>query len=270
MINVLSNFHTHTTFCDGKNTPEEVVLAAIEKGFGAIGFSGHGPSATGSGWCLRDSEGYVAEITRLKEKYRDRIWIYLGIEEEMISPIDRNQFEYIIGSSHYCCANGVYYSIDGSPEKFQKCLSAFGGDAMAMAEQYYESFVAYICQRKPDIVGHFDLITKFDEMGDPLFLGNPVYEKMAGKYLSEAVKSECIFEVNTGAISRGYRTAPYPSEPLLHLLKKEDAKLILSSDSHQADTLDCFFKESKEFLYDIGFRKLYTLCDGEFISYPIR
>ena len=28
---MLSNYHTHTTFCDGKNTAEEVVLSAIEK-----------------------------------------------------------------------------------------------------------------------------------------------------------------------------------------------------------------------------------------------
>jgi len=27
------NFHTHSTFCDGKNTPEENVISAIKKGF---------------------------------------------------------------------------------------------------------------------------------------------------------------------------------------------------------------------------------------------
>ena len=35
------NLHTHSTFCDGKNTPEEMVRAAIAKGFDAIGFSSH-------------------------------------------------------------------------------------------------------------------------------------------------------------------------------------------------------------------------------------
>lgn len=270
MINVLSNFHTHTTFCDGKNTPEEVVLAAIEKGFGAIGFSGHAATASGSCWCMSDTEGYIAQIARLKEKYRDRIQIYLGVEEDMVGPVDRGRFEYIIGSAHYCVLDGVYYSIDGSPERFEKCLAAFDGDALALAEHYYESFVAYIRKRKPDIIGHFDLITKFDELGEPLFLGNPDYEKLAGKYLLEAVKSECIFEVNTGAISRGYRTSAYPSEQLLHLLQKQDAKLILSSDSHQIETLDTAFAQTKQFLRDIGFTQLYTLYDGEFRAYSIR
>ena len=30
---ITTNFHTHTVFCDGKSTPEEMVLAAIEKNF---------------------------------------------------------------------------------------------------------------------------------------------------------------------------------------------------------------------------------------------
>ena len=40
-MNTLQNLHQHSIFCDGKNTPEEVVQEAIAKGFGAIGFSSH-------------------------------------------------------------------------------------------------------------------------------------------------------------------------------------------------------------------------------------
>ena len=38
---ILSNAHTHTTFCDGKNTAEEMVQAALDNGFVSLGFSGH-------------------------------------------------------------------------------------------------------------------------------------------------------------------------------------------------------------------------------------
>ena len=62
---MLTNFHTHTVFCDGKNTPEEMVLSAIEKGFTALGFSGHGLTSFDPGYCLRDTAGYRAEILRL-------------------------------------------------------------------------------------------------------------------------------------------------------------------------------------------------------------
>ena len=35
------NLHIHTKYCDGKDTPEEMVIAACEKGFQSIGFSMH-------------------------------------------------------------------------------------------------------------------------------------------------------------------------------------------------------------------------------------
>ena len=36
-----SNYHTHTTYCDGADSPEELVLEAIRLGCPEIGFSGH-------------------------------------------------------------------------------------------------------------------------------------------------------------------------------------------------------------------------------------
>ena len=59
-----------------------------------------------------------------------------------------------------------------------------------------------------------------------------------------------MFEVNTGAITRGMRKTPYPSEHLLHALKKQDVKLTLSSDSHSVNTLDGVFEETADYLYD--------------------
>ena len=266
---MLANFHTHTTFCDGKNTPEEVVVAAINKGFDTIGFSGHGYTAFDLRYCMKDTDGYVSEINRLKEKYFNDIKIYLGVEEDAFHPVDRSKFDYIIGSSHYFCLNNEYLPIDSSYDYFKKCLNAFDYDVIRMAQTYYNAFCGYIRERKPDIIGHFDLITKYDELDQSLFLENAEYNKVAEKYIAEAVKSDCIFEINTGAISRELRTKPYPYENLLHTLRKMDAKILLSADSHAIDTLDFAFEETKKSLYDIGFRYLYTLTDGGFERYGI-
>ena len=218
---ILSNFHTHSTFCDGKNTPEEIVRFAIDNHFTSLGFSSHGYTSFDLRYCMQNTEGYIAEIQRLKEKYRDKIEIYLGVEEDAYMPVARENFDYIIGSCHYYCVDGQYYSIDGSPAHFQQCLDLFQYDAVAMANAYYPVFCEYILKRKPDIIGHFDLITKFDEIGEKsLFLQNAKYHEIAEKYVRIAAQSQCLFEVNTGAISRGYRTKPYPNENLLHILKK--------------------------------------------------
>lgn len=266
----LSNLHTHSTFCDGKNTPEEIVLAAIDKGFSSIGFSGHGYTPYDLRYCMKDTEGYISEIERLKVKYADKITLLLGIEEDAFAPVDRARFDYIIGSSHYYLVGGKYYPIDSSYDHFKKCLEIFEYDAVRMAEVYYGSFYDYLKARKPDIVGHYDLITKFDELDESLFLKNAKYREIAEDYALKIADLGCMFEVNTGAITRGMRTTPYPSEHLLHALKKQDVRLILSSDSHTVETLDGAFEETADYLYDIGFRHIYIPSAAGFRPYSLK
>ena len=264
MKKLLYNLHTHSTFCDGKNTPEEIVLAAIDKEFSIIGFSGHGYTPYDLRYCTKDTEGYIAEINRLKAKYEGKIKILLGVEEDAFAPVTNKKLDYIIGSSHYYCVDGKYLPIDSSYDYFKACLEAFDYNAVRMAEVYYGCFYDYLMKSRPDIIGHFDLITKFDEMGESMFLENPEYREIVEKYVSYVADLGLIFEVNTGAITRGYRKTPYPSEHLLHLLKKKDAKLIITSDSHSIDTLDGVFDETADYLYDLGFRYVYAPTGGGF------
>jgi len=261
---MIGNYHTHTSFCDGKNTPEEMVLFAIEKGFSAIGFSGHGYTPFDLRYCMKDTTGYIKEITRLKNKYHNKIEIYCGVEEDAYSYVNRGSFDYIIGSSHYFHLNDKYYPIDSNYDYFKKCLEAFDYDVEKLAETYYSSFVSYIIERKPDIIGHFDVITKFDEIDEQRFLNNRKYLSIAEKYIKMAAKADVLFEINTGAISRGIRKTPYFGEHLLYLLKEMKCKLILSSDSHSVETLDFYFKETEQLLRDIGFEYVYTLNQGIF------
>ncbi len=268
--NILSNFHTHSTFCDGNNTPEEIVLKAIENGFASIGFSGHGYTPYGLDYCMQDTAGYISEINFLKGKYKNDIQIYLGTEEDATYLVDRRPLDYLIGSYHCVYANGEYLSIDANYDGFKKCLEAFNYDSKALAENYYTTFCSYIKSRKPDIIGHFDLITKFDEMNIPEYFRSAEYDALAEKYLIEAAKSGCIFEVNTGTLSRGVRSSVYPRENLLRLLQKSDHPIILSSDSHSIDTLDFAFDETKQYLWEIGFRHAFTLFNGNFVKYDLK
>ena len=263
---MLTNFHTHTNLCDGDNTPEEMVKSAINNGFLSLGFSGHAYTDFDLSYCMKDTDAYIKEINRLKEKYKNKIQIYLGLEEDAGYLHDRNKFDYIIGSSHYLTHNGNFYAYDVSYDGFKEICKLFDNDYIKTAENYYERFCNYIITRKPDIIGHFDCITKYDELDEPVFRNNEKYRKMVENYLNVAIKSECIFEVNTGAISRKYRTNPYPDEHLLYILKKNNSKLILSSDSHAADTLDFYFEETRKILKDIGFEYVYALYNNEFIK----
>ena len=266
---MLSSFHTHTTFCDGKSTPEEIAETAYERGFSALGFSGHGYTDFDHTYCMKDTEGYCREVLALKEEYKGKMEIYLGVEEDAFCYVDRSRFDYILGSSHYVRTEKGYLPIDSNPACFSRCLDAFSGDAMRFAEVYYENFCAYIHARRPDIVGHFDLVSKFSEVMEPNLLASRAYSAMAERYMAYAAESGCIFEVNTGAISRGYRTSPYPAENLLHVLKKRGGRIILCSDSHHKDTLSYAFEDTAAYLKDIGFSTAVTMQNGKFVDYAL-
>lgn len=70
----LKNFHTHTTYCDGKNTAEEMILAAINQGFTALGFSGHSHTSIDPSYCMTTDETrrYINELKALRENTRTR------------------------------------------------------------------------------------------------------------------------------------------------------------------------------------------------------
>ena len=264
MINMLSNLHTHTTFCDGSNSPEEMVKKAIEKGFVSLGFSGHAFTAFELTSCMKDEQGYINEINRLKKTYEGQIEIYLGTEEDAFSLIDRSKYEYIIGSLHFLKVGDKILPLDIGNEYMQRCFEAFDKNVERMAESYYSTFTDYLIKRRPDVVGHFDLITKYDEVSEPIFLGNKKHDEIAKRFLRSVANKELLFEVNTGAISRGYRTSPYPEKELLKEFLKGGFKPIISSDCHNKSFLDCHFNETRLLLKEVGFKSQCAFINNKF------
>ncbi len=97
---IRADFHVHTTFCDGQAAPEEMVRAALETGLDAIGFSGHSRTAFDESWCMSEAgtAAYRAEIARLKDAYAGRIAVYCGIEQDILSELPAEGYDYVIGS----------------------------------------------------------------------------------------------------------------------------------------------------------------------------
>ena len=234
-----SNYHTHTTFCDGADNPEELVAEAIRLGCPEIGFSGHSYLEEDSG-CMskQGTQEYCREIRRLREKYRDQITIRLGIEQDVFSEVDRQEFDFIIGAVHYVEKNGKKYAVDESREGFLFLLEEiYSGDAYALAEDYY-ALVSQVYQRTHcDIIAHFDLITKYNEDGCYFETSHPRYRSAAEGALEALLSSPCLLEVNTGAMARGYRSEPYPEKRLRDRWLASGKELIFSSDCHEKQNL---------------------------------
>ena len=267
---MLTNYHTHSTFCDGKSTPEETVKAAIARGFHAIGFSGHGYTDYDPRYCMKDTDGYRLEILRLRELYKKEIEIYLGVEEDSHFLQKREDFDYIIGSCHYIESRNGLFPFDSNYETyFLGALAELDDDPIRLATVYYNHFCTYILSRRPDVIGHFDLPTKFDEKYINRFLLSPTYWSIAEKATRTALQSGSFFEVNTGLMARGFRTMPCPHERLLHLICKGGGEVVLSADAHATNTLDFAFEETRARLYDIGFRHTRVLYGGEWRRDPL-
>lgn len=243
---VLQDFHAHSDFCDGKNSPEEMVLAAIEKGLRRIGICAHSPVDFDSEYCLsKDRFGeFQAEICRLKEKYKERIEVLCGIELDVFSEVDTSGFDYIIGSVHYVEADGEIFSVDDTFEKLEAgCRRHFGGDYLALAERYFETAAEVAGKTDCDVIGHLDLVAKFNADGRLFDENDPRYIaawKAAADRLLRAGKP---FEINTGGLSRGYRTVPYPAPKMMEYIKSHGGRFILSSDAHSADAIAFDFEK---------------------------
>ena len=107
---IKANYHTHSTFCDGKDSIEELCLSAIEQGFSHLGYSGHSYLENADSYALNDKKvvDYYNEIHRVMDKYADKINIYCGIEQDCFSKPTFLDFEYKIGSVHNIKRNGEY------------------------------------------------------------------------------------------------------------------------------------------------------------------
>ncbi len=235
----LSNYHTHTCYCDGQDSPEELVQEALRLGCPELGFSGHA-HVSFDDCCMtpEGTEAYIREIRALQETYRDQIRIWLGIEQDYYSDFPTDPYEFVIGSVHYVFRDGEYLFVDESLERQQQAVNEhYGGDYYAMIEDYYATVAQIYDKTHCDIVGHFDLVCKYNENGDLFDPAHPRYRRAAQEAMEYLLQKPVLFEINTGAMARGYRTRPYPDYPLLRELEARGARLILSSDCHERKNL---------------------------------
>lgn len=266
---IRSNAHTHCQFDDGKSSAQEMVQSALDKGFYALGFSAHSPLDVKHEWAVPSAglPRYAAEIERLKALYQDRLTIRVGLEFDLCSAglADPASFEYIIGAVHRYVdpASGTVYDYDESPEAFTRQLhDAFHSDSLALARAYYDDMVRMEETLRPPILAHFDLITKFNafhHLYEPASPGYAAYLDIARGALEACARHGAIFEVNTGAMARGYAARPYPQEALLLLLKEKNVPVMINSDCHSAPQIDHAFAQTASYLSSLGFQSVMVL-----------
>lgn len=269
MRGAFCSVHTHSTMCDGKNTLEEMAQAAFQAGCVSFGASGHShtPLPEDAGEVLpADMTAYRAEVLRLREEYAGRMDVLLGIELDNVADVTAEGFDYWIGSAHHMRdPEGGWHAVDWSREALERSFrESFKGDSLLMTERYYDE-VRRVAERGPTILGHIDLIAKFN--GDGYFFDEeaPGCRAAALAALHAADPKETLLEINTGAMSRGYRTAPYPAPGLLRAARERHIPICITSDCHSRANLLHAFPQAAELAKAAGYRERMILTKQGFV-----
>ena len=278
------NFHTHTNFCDGKNTAEEMVIAAINAGINVLGFSGHcihplNPEfykPVDDIWHMPSDkiQDYVNEVLRLKDKYADKIQIMLGFEADYFSAPEYgtaipdfeaySQFspDFLIGSVHFANTPKGFYTVDHKAEVIKenliKLYSKPNGeiDGRAAVCDYFAAEREMLKKGDFDIIAHCDLIKL---RNGPLNFFDPEeswYKDEIKATALEIARSGAIAVINTGAIGRGIMDDTYPSQYFLELLYELGVPVCINSDAHTTAMLDGAFDRAAAQAKKTGYTEL--------------
>lgn len=236
---IRSDLHIHTTFSDGKHTVEENVLSAIEKGCDKIGFSDHSYTSFDESYCMKKEEVplYIQTIKKNALLYKDKIEVLCGVEQDLFSTEKTDEFDYVIGAVHYLKIGETYVPVDESPDILEETAKKyFGGDMYALCERYFKQ-TELLADKPIDIIAHFDLIAKFNEKCKLFDEHNERYVAAYCRAADILLQKKVPFEINTGAMARGWRTEPYPIGNVRTYLREKGATFILSSDSHDKNNI---------------------------------
>lgn len=276
-----NNYHTHSYFCDGEENPQKYVEEAIKHGIKALGFSSHAPLPFPNDWTMKSSDlqRYCQLIRSLQRENEDKLQIFLGLEVDFIpgvigpnfSQIQSLGLDYIIGSVHHVekDSQGKYWSIDVSPETFAQGLNQiFGGDIIQAVEFYYSLIRQMVREAPPPILGHLDIIKKYNTEENYFSEDEDWYRKTVFDTLKIISKSSSILEVNTGGLARGVTDSLYPSKWILKRCFELGIPITLSSDAHTPTDITAGFDEAAAVLQDIGYKELYILNSKDWHPCP--
>ena len=263
---ILCDLHVHTDRDHGHSSAAEMAAAASRAGLQTLGLVGHAATVFPCHYAMTEENeaAFLAETEALRRQYAGRLAIFRGIELDYFSPLTEKPYDYRIGSVHYVDCGGEILSVDSDPnDLIAGAKHHFGGDWQALCRRYYETVAGLGAKFAPHIVGHIDLVTKFNE-GDCLFsTEDRRYRHAAMEAVDVLLTADPLFEINTGAISRRCRTTPYPAPFLLRHIRQRGGRILLSSDAHHHDHLCFGFDTAAQLARSCGFRTAWRLTpDG--------
>jgi len=228
---MLVDYHTHNKLCKhAEGEMEEYILQAISMGLSEIGLADHSPMPNDWDISVRMYEEqfwnvYKPSALELIEKYKDRISVKFAVEGDFFPGtelwvrdfIDRNDFDYVIGSVHYLGEWGF-----DNPLYVGKFNDT---DIDTVYVSYYDHIKRSAQSGLFDIVAHCDLVKKFGHRP------TKDLEEILRETFMVVKQAGMAVEINTSGLRKPVKEV-YPSEKILKILSEYKIPLTLGSDAH--------------------------------------
>ncbi len=257
-MQIKADCHLHSCHSgDSDASMEEMVLEGIRLGLDTMCFTEHhdiglpdSPDGPGDLFLL-ETDPYLYDLARLKEKYSGKIrllfGVELGLQGEFFRPISvyakSYEFDFIIGSSHVCHGKDPYY-----PDFYE------GRGEEDAYREYFESELENI--RKftcYDVYGHLDYVTRYGPNRDREY-SYEKYRDIIDEILLCLIRKEKGLEINTGGLSQGMRDL-HPCQDILKRYRELGGELVtIGSDAHSPEAVASGFDRAAQALLSCGFR----------------
>lgn len=256
------DYHTHHERCGhAVGKLEEYVQRGIEIGLSQIGLSDHMPllHVDPAGYYpemampMDELPRYVEECFSLKERYRGRIEVRVGLEGDYIegweteirSIIERYPWDYVIGSVHFL---GEWDITD-----FRQTHHWEGKDILEVYRQYYDAVSKAAATGLYDIIGHSDVIKRFGYVPSP----EQTEERIALEdgALGAIAKSGSAMELNASGLSKPCAEM-FPSRRMLTEAIRLGIPLTMGSDAHDPLKLGDYLPEAEALLHELGCKEV--------------
>lgn len=280
---LLANYHIHSNYCDGKNTLEEMVIASIKAGLQSIGLSSHLPLPFQNDWTMAEGnlENYLKDIHALKEKYASEIELYCGMEidyfmdRQDISELAKKtipRLDYTIMSIHTLgITDGDHVSyIDDSPEDFALGIKKYyHNNAQEFINAYYKGIEKMVSMYQPDILGHIDLIKKYNQNNCFFNETETWYQEAVKQCLDGLAGTKTRIEINTGANMREPGVGRYPSDWMIPEMAKRNIPITIGGDSHSVEGIANDYNEAERYLINCGYQEYWIIKKGRWETQPL-
>lgn len=275
----LTNYHSHSLYCDGRAGMEDFVRFALSDGFTSYGFSSHAPLPFSTAWTMEwdRMNDYLEEFRRLKEKYASNIELYLGLEIDYLNE-DSNPsiarfrelpLDYRIGSVHLLYNDkGEVVDVDVSADVFKKIIDEqFSGDLERVVRLYYKRLRRMLELGGFDIVGHADKMHYNAACYRPGLLDEPWYDHLVKEYFEDIASRGYQIEINTKAFHD--LGTFYPNERYFSFLHELGVRVQVNSDSHYPERINNGRPEALKALKQAGFEAVTELHSGKWTEVKI-